>query len=612
MAAEIETITAPIACVKQKEKLTLDEKLENTRKMILETENDYNNISLASSFIQNCIVTDEVDEAEAKNFIRHKMAESFNFTGRTGNTIIRDMLKDYADMHKKYLKMKGLEAKKNALSIDTVYDGLYTLEPNLMTGKITVCPHIDDIAKDTVDKLHMVAYHDCLYCFADGYYKMNNKLVEATATKTINGIMKYRNSKGVAANLKDAMTTIKSINMVNEYPFRGVFNAINVKNGVIVFDKEGNYHIEDSDPEKYKFDYILPIEYNAEADSSKIMTELKKYSDKHDAIIQILEQTLLQKMGYKPFKTGYLIYGPPDYAKTTVLDVFKYFVGKENCSGIALGRMSSDDKFSLAPLEGKTMNIKDELSYFKLSDTNTYKDITSSYDIWVEPKHVDAYSAYSTAVHVFATNKTPLFDSRVKDDEAFWKRWVIIPCTKTRFERNESYVEKNITTPENMSGLLNVILKGISAYIKGTPLKYNSAREEEWINVREEWMQAGSPLYKFITENMTRGGETAIVKDELLRVVQEWCDTNILYRKAKPETVNELIDTIKLCNGTIDEKRYFYDMTAAEMSKRIPRKVETGKEYLSAEEKHCYVLPWTWNIESKFRGKFRVATPKKV
>lgn len=590
-------------------KLTLQEKLENAKKMIASVDNDYNNIKIANSFINECLVTDiDMDVVAAKVFIKNKIAETFHFTDKIGDSIIRDLISEYTANHKQYLRMKEKDSKKDALNIDPKYDGMYSLSFNKMTGEPVVHPHIDEIANMTAEKLNLVTYRDCFFCYTNGFYEHNKKAVEDEATKIINGIMKFKNSKGVSANLKDAMTTIRTINVVNEYPFRGGFNAINAKNGVIVFDEKGNYHLENPDPVKYKFDYILPVEFNPEADSTKIMTELEKYSDKHDAIIQILVQTVLQTMGYKPFKTGYLIYGPPDYAKTTILDIYKHFVSKEKCSAIALGRMSSEDKFSLAPLEGKLMNIKDELSYFKLSDTNTYKDITGNYDIWVEPKHIDAYMAYSTAVHVFATNRTPMFDGRVKDDEAFWKRWVLIPVNKTRFPRDESYVNKNILTEENMSGLLNVVLEKISEYIKGTPLKYNSARDEEWINVREEWMQAGSPLYKFILENMVRGGETAIIKEELLEAVQEWCDENILYKKIKPETVNELIDTIKLCNGTIDEKKYFYKKTAAEMSKKEVRKINLDEDYFKSEEKHCYVLPWTFKIESKYQSKFRVAS----
>ncbi|KKG34927.1 DUF5906 domain-containing protein [Methanosarcina mazei] len=597
--------------VQEDKKLTLEEKLKNTKISIVEAENDYNNIKLANNFINKCVVTDlDTDEITAKTFIKTDIAEAFHFAGKSGNDIIRDLIKEYSSMHKRYLILKERDAKKDALNIDPKYEGMYTVTLNTRTGELIVNPHIDEIANMTAENLNLISYHDCLFCYINGFYENNKKAVEDRATKIINDIMKFKNSKGVSANLKDAMTTIRTINVVHEYPFRGGFNAINVKNGVVVFNEEGNYHLENPDPVKYKFDYILPVQFKPDADSTKIITELEKYSDKHDAIIQILVQTVLQTMGYKPFKTGYLIYGPPDYAKTTILDIYRYFIGKEKCSAIALGRMSSEDKFSLAPLEGKLMNIKDELSYFKLSDTNTYKDITGSYDIWVEPKHIDAYAAYSTAVHVFATNRTPMFDGRVKDDEAFWKRWVLIPCNKTRFPRDEKYVSKNILTEENMSGLLNVILKEVSDYIKGTPLKYNSAIDDEWMNVREEWMQAGSPLYKFITENMVRGGETAIIKDELLEAVKEWCDENILYRKTKPETVNELNDTIKLCNGTIDERRYFYKKTVAEMSKKEVRRVNIDEDYFKAEEKHCYTLPWTWKIESKYQLRFRMASVK--
>lgn len=596
-------------CVQETKKLTIQEKLENARKLIKNIDNDFNNIQAANNFITNCLVpAEDMDAVAAKIFIKNIIAETYHFTDKVGEDIIKALTKEYTDSHKKYLKAKEREGKKSALDIDEKYNGMYTVDFNHMTGEAMVKPHIDDIANMTAENLNLITYRDCFFCYNNGCYENNKKAIEAEATKIISGIMKYKNSKGISANLKDAMTILGTTNIVDKYPFRGVFNAVNTLSGVIVFDKEGNYHIEEHDPVKYKFDYILPVKFNPEADSTKLMTELKKYTDKDGAIIQVLVQTVLQTMGYKPFKTGYLIYGPPDYAKSTILDIYRNFVSKEKCSAIALGRMSSEDKFSLAPLEGKIMNIKDELSYFKLSDTNTYKDITGSYDIWVEPKHVDAYAAYSTAVHVFAANRTPTFDGRVKDDEAFWKRWVLIPVNKTRFPRDESYVTKNILTEENMSGLLNVVLEKISEYIKGTPLKYNSSIGDEWMNVREEWMQAGSPLYKFILENMVRGGETAIIKEELLGAVQEWCDENLLYQKIKPETVNQLIDTIKLCNGTIDEKRYFYQKTAADMSKKESRKINLDADYFKSEEKHCYVLPWTFKIESKYKSRFRVAS----
>lgn len=499
--------------------------------------------------------------------------------------------------------------------IDPEFDGLYT-ESVTGTGKVKITAHIDDIAKRVIETLHVITYKDNVYCYNNGLYINSKELVRAEAARIINGIYTDVASSGISRNLNDVMTDIMTHNPLPEYPFNKTKNALNVKNGVIIFDEiTGVYKLEDQNPDKYIFNYQLPIEYNPNADSTPIMDIIRKYSDKYDAIIQILAQTFLQAIGKKTFKTAYLLYGQPDYGKSTILlEILPTMIG-DYYSQIALGRFSADqnNRFALAPLEGKLMNLKDELSYFKMADSTTFKDVVGTYKIWVEPKGVDPYPATSTAVHVYAANDTPSFDGRIRDDDAFWKRWVLIPCNKTKFERDESYVDRCITTPENMSGLLNVVLGVMSDYMKGTPLKYRSNVGDEWENVREEWMRAGSPLYRYITENFVKGGETSLIKEELLMSVQSWCDVHLMYKKSRPETVNSLIDTIRLCNGTIDGRKNFYKYTEEELSTKVGGKSKISfSDRNLCEEKYCYIIPWTWKKDSEFKNNFRPASnPRK-
>ena len=488
------------------------------------------------------------------------------------------------------------------------FEGLYTVETTL-TGNLIIKPHVDQIAYKIIDSLHVIIYKENMYVYNDGKYVKAPELVRAEATRIINGILIGDHSTGIKRNLADVMTNIENNNPELTYPFNKTKNAINVLNGVIVFDDDtGEFELVNHDPLKYVFDYILPLKYDECADSSKIMHEINKYSDKPDAIIQVLAQSLLQSMGYNPFKLAYLLYGPPNYGKSTIMKLFREFIGKGGYSGVALSRMSADsnNRFSLAALEGKKMNIKDELTYFKIADTETFKDVTGSYDITVEPKHIDSYEATSTAVHAFAANTTPAFDKRARDDDAFWRRWHLIACTKTEFPMKENFMDE-LCTEENMSGLLNEVLYMMYNYVTGGDLPHRHNVGNDWENVREEWLIAGNPLYKFITENMVRGGETALIKTELLEVVQEWCTGHILNQKASPDTVNGLIDVVKLCNGTIDERRNF-------VSGRTPLKPYEGIEPAEyairshtmrlVSEHHTFVLPWTWKQGSKYEQYF--------
>ena len=567
----------------------------------------------ALNFI-DVMVLNEVETSKAELFIENVLLHYFSIpvTSRVAS-IIRKRYKEKskeANENKKHVARmrKGIKD----LDIAEEFEGLYIIDEDERTHRIAVRPRFDQIAYTTIDRLNVIIYKDNIYHYQDGYYQNNPKVVKAEATRILNGICKGIYSDGIKRHLADVMTVIEHVNPLTEYPFKGVKNAINVSNGVIIFDeKNGERRREDPDPIKYKFNYILPVEYNEDAVSDFIVGELDKYTDKPKTVIQLIAQILLQSMGYDPFKLAYLLYGPSNYGKSTLLQIIKKLIGTKLISGVGLNRMSNDgnDRFALAPLEGKLLNLKEEMPKFRMNDSNQFKEVLGSYDIAVEPKHIDQYMAITTAVHAFATNSTPDFDSSVRDDDAFWKKWILIPFTKTCFPMNETYAKNTLLTDENMSALLNEALAMIRKYIQTGELPYRSHKGDEWKKVREEWLQAGNPLYKFIIENFVKGGETALIKDELLTVLNEWCDEgNVLDTNAKPTTLNDLIEVIRLCDGKIDARRDFeyYNPNKPEIKKDKYGKIMIGFQ------RHCYLLPWQWKKdgygkESKWKAKFHNA-----
>jgi len=567
----------------------------------------------ALNFI-DVMVLNEVETSKAELFIENVLLHYFSIpvTSRVAS-IIRKRYKEKskeANENKKHVARmrKGIKD----LDIAEEFEGLYIIDEDERTHRIAVRPRFDQIAYTTIDRLNVIIYKDNIYHYQDGYYQNNPKVVKAEATRILNGICKGIYSDGIKRHLADVMTVIEHVNPLTEYPFKGVKNAINVSNGVIIFDeKNGERRREDPDPIKYKFNYILPVEYNEDAVSDFIVGELDKYTDKPKTVIQLIAQILLQSMGYDPFKLAYLLYGPSNYGKSTLLQIIKKLIGTKLISGVGLNRMSNDgnDRFALAPLEGKLLNLKEEMPKFRMNDSNQFKEVLGSYDIAVEPKHIDQYMAITTAVHAFATNSTPDFDSSVRDDDAFWKKWILIPFTKTCFPMNETYAKNTLLTDENMSALLNEALAMIRKYIQTGELPYRSHKGDEWKKVREEWLQAGNPLYKFIIENFVKGGETALIKDELLTVLNEWCDEgNVLDTNAKPTTLNDLIEVIRLCDGKIDARRDFeyYNPNKPEIKKDKYGKIMIGFQ------RHCYILPWQWKKngygkDSKWKAKFHNA-----
>jgi len=111
---------------------------------------------------------------------------------------------------------------------------------------------------------------------------------------------------------------------------------------------------------------------------------------------------------------------------------------------------------------------------------------------------------------------------------------------------------------------------------------------------------------------MEKGGETALIKDELLDTLKDWCEEgNILDPNSKPTTINDLIDVIRICDGKIDTRRDFY----YDAVKNGIKKDKNGK-ILIGFERHCYVIPWHWKKDengnySKYKKRFKEAVMAK-
>jgi phage/plasmid-associated DNA primase len=420
-------------------------------------------------------------------------------------------------------------------------------------------------------------YDGNMFAYNDGAYKNDPISVRAEATRILNGILKNEKSGGITSRLNDVMTIIKNDNPVSEYPFNTSRNAFPVKNGVIILDFEtGICKIEDHDPEKWKFNYIMPVEYDESAPSDQIMSELKKYTTEPLVLIQIIAQALLQAMGHGPYKMAYLFKGSKDCGKTTILDLFVILIGLLCKCTIGLNELTPQFRFAKASLEGKLLNLHDDLGYFKMSETGTFKAVTGGYSHQIERKGQMPYNANLTAVHVFTTNTPAGFDRNIYNDMAFWERWCFVEFNN-RFEIDDNFKQR-IFTEENISGLLNEVIKMMFRIKKNKRLPFT----QDWTMVRGKWIQESNLLFKFIEENMVAGGKTAIMKEQLLTALSLWCRDTKQREEMIPNSTYELSDLVEICGGDIDARRKFQ-----------------GHE--DEGVKHCYILNFTWKPASRYK-----------
>ncbi|HIH75405.1 MAG TPA: hypothetical protein HA306_09705 [Methanosarcina sp.] len=527
----------------------------------------------AKKFIQKYMMDERKDFVEA--FIDNSMKAFFDFK----NVDLRNIKSFYTHEKKAYDAEKKRNKAKNDLQIDEKYDGMYTFYLNNKgDDRVRVNPHPDKIADLILNENDILSYKDTLFIYREGFFRPENETVEDKIVYVLNEICKGDNSDNIERKKGDVLAQIRTKSRVHIYPFNDYKNALPVDNGIIIFDFE-NETCEriDHDPKIYKFNYKIPVKFDSDIKNTVIYDMLKGYTENPIELIQIPAQAFMQTMGHGPYKRAYLIHGEKNSGKTTFIEMLEYLVGDECFCDVSLDKLNQ--RFQIASIEGKVLNMHDDMGYFTLNDTGMFKTLTGRRKHDIERKGVQPYTATLDGVHVFTTNMPAKFDARVKADEAFWERWHFITFCQ-RFSMNGGFKEETLT-PENLTAFLN--------YIIDEMLKIGKSGELSTIvnlyETRERWMLAGNPLYKMVTELMDReiltignSGErgskgTAIIKEELLKILQIWCLNKGIDDRAIPDSLKDLTSLVDACGWEIDEQRLF-----------------KGAD----ERKRCYVIPYKW------------------
>lgn len=527
----------------------------------------------AEQFIAKAMLEEPAYIVEA--FIINDLKTYFGFR-RDEIVIIK---KFYRHAKKEYNEFKTRESA----DIDKKYDKMYTILGDDDDPVIII--HPDKLSNLILSEYNIITHKDSMFIFRDGFYRYEPEAVKDIATNTINDLCKGDNSSHITAKVNDIIAQIQTKSRYYSYPFNNHPYSIPVENGVLIFDFEnGKCKLVEHNPKLFRFNYKIPVSYNPNNKNEEILNLLKEYTNKPIELIEIFAQSFMEAMGYGPYKRAYLIFGKKNTGKTTFISLLQKFVGMEMCSGVSFEKFNQ--RFQIVALEGKLLNIHDDVGYFTLKDTGTFKKLTGGKIHEVERKGVDPYEAIITAVHIFATNTPARFDLAVKNDDAFWERFKFITFSKV-FKMNAEFQEK-MFTEENFEGFFNVIIDEMLRIGKNKHL----TTDVKWYETREEWALAGNPLYAMVRdimeseeitlesikfEDITSRG-TYIIKDELLKILQLWCLKNNVDNKLIPDSIKDLTILVGNCGWDIDHRKKF-----------------VGHD----TEKHCYFIPYKWKLTNE-------------
>lgn len=325
------------------------------------------------------------------------------------------------------------------------------IDEQIQKAKKSGFNHIE-IADIVTEKHRLIRYNGIIYEYDNGYYR------------PVENIRQY---------IRDEYYGIKN-NQVNEV-LSYISDMYCIRHDDVKIDpyiinlNNTRYNIRTGqclpfDPEVIEFNRI-PVNYDPSAYCADIDKMLNKVflSDRDviDLFEELLGYTLIRHARYQK---GFIFVGSGSNGKSTVMDLMKTFYGHDNYSAIPLEKVT--DRFSTAQLENMYCNIGDDIDNINIRDAGTIKKLLSGDALQVERKGETPYTAELTATHIYSANELPRSYDKSK---GFYRRFIIIPFNASFTPDDEDYdpmIVDKITTPEALSYLLNVALRGAKRLMK--------------------------------------------------------------------------------------------------------------------------------------------------
>jgi len=121
--------------------------------------------------------------------------------------------------------------------------------------------------------------------------------------------------------------------------------------------------------------------------------------------------------------------------------------------------------------------------------------------------------------------------------DAWFRRWIIIEWKEqfTGDNADRNIVEK-LTTEEELSGILNILLGIVRKLIQKGRLSTNKTTEQ----IRLEWQERADLIQAFISKNVEKDADSYVTKEELYSKYVQWCNAHNYTAKSQKSFAERL------------------------------------------------------------------------
>ncbi|MEG2412588.1 MAG: phage/plasmid primase, P4 family [Clostridium sp.] len=346
---------------------------------------------------------------------------------------------------------------------------------------------------------HVVKMNDNLHVYKEGYYSSSSDEIERNMLQYI--INSTRTPRGEILRYLE----LRSQEVVMESP-----KLIALKNGILNLE---NKSLCEFSPE-HKIKNKIPVNYNPAAYSETMDKTLDKICC-YDKSLRLLIEEMIGYTFFRRNELGkcFILTGKGSNGKSTLLDVMKKLIGKENLASVSLNELN--DRFKTFQLEGKLVNIGDDISNGYIEDNSTFKKLVTGETVNVERKGSDPFDFENYSKLIFSANEIP----RINDLSDGLKRRLIFIPFNAKFSKKDDdfdpFIIDKLMSNESLEYLLKIGLEGLDRILYNRSFTEVKSVEEAW----DDYEKRNNPVIGFIEEGKIENEST---KDVYLQY-QTYC-----------------------------------------------------------------------------------------
>lgn len=378
-------------------------------------------------------------------------------------------------------------------------------------------------------KYRFVYDRNMLYFYQDGYYKP--KGFQFIKSRCL-GLMEdeYRDVHG-----NEVSKYIETILWNSEPVLDTDARYINVENGLLDWMSDPPQLLPHT-PE-YLSSIRIPVRYDLEATCPRVDAFFADIlpEDCLDLAYELFGYCLIPDTS---FQKAFMLLGSGANGKSKFLGLLQTFIGRQNYSAESLQDLG-ENRFRVASLVGKLVNIFSDLPAKMLDDTALFKALVSGDAISAERKGEQSFEFENHARLVFSANELP----RTKDlSHGFFRRWVIIRFPNSFPEdspKRDPNILAKITTSEELSGLLNQAIKALVRLFMQKNFSTPASVDAEVNAYRSE----NDNVRIFFDECCELRIGAMVTKEQLYKSYEKWCHAGN-YRAISRNKFNNHIKTV--------------------------------------------------------------------